>query len=261
MRNSPYQAAARIAAFASLLVAACGESIGPDNVTLEVPPLRIAGTYAETGAYSAEGRGVAAGYRLAVEMLNEQGGIGGRTVQLDLRDDASDPDVAADIYRQLAADTAIDLLLSPFSSAVTEAVLPVVEAAGRPFVAAPGPRLRSCGKNASASGASSCCRRSGAFRTSRCGWPPRKGSETVALVWEDSARTQVGGQRGPARSSGSGNALGAGPVLSRGRRRPRGPGKRPSWNRRPSSSSAETIGTTLFSSRRLWTQLGTRPVS
>ena len=185
MRNFPYQAAARVAASVPLLVAACSESIGPNNVTLEVPPLRIAGTYAETGAYSAEGRGVAAGYRLAVEMLNEQGGIGGRTVQLDLRDDASDPDMAAAIYRQLAADTTIDLLLSPFSSAVTEAVLPVVEAAGRPFVAAlaASPELWEERQRQWSVQLLPSVR---SFQNVPVRLAAEEGIKTVALVWEDS---------------------------------------------------------------------------
>lgn len=138
MRRLLSRAAVRLAALASLstLVAACSEGFGPIDVPVpQPPPLRIVGTYAETGAYAVDARDMADGYRLAVARLNEQGGLGGRTVQLDLRDDASDPARAAEIYRQLAADTTIDLLLSPFSSPVTEAVLPIVEAAGRPFVA------------------------------------------------------------------------------------------------------------------------------
>lgn len=179
--------AARIAAFPILLVAACGESIGPDNVPPpEAPPLRIAGTYAETGVYSADARGMAAGYRLAVEMINEQGGIAGRRVELNLQDDFSDPEAAANIYRQLAADTAIDLLVSPFSSAVTEAVLPVVEAAGRPMVASMAAatdlwegRQRQWSVQLLASARTYLL---GSIRLAA-----EEGMETVAVVWEDSS--------------------------------------------------------------------------
>ena len=189
MRRLPSHAATPVAAVASLstlLVAACSESIGPSDVEPpEPPPLRIAGTYAETGAYSADARAMADGYRLAVEMLNEQGGLGGRTVQLDLRDDASDPGAAAEIYRRLAADSTIDLLVSPFSSPVTEAVLPIVEAAGRPFVAsmASSPELwedrqRQWSVQLLASARS--------YLQGSVELAVAEGLETVALVWEDS---------------------------------------------------------------------------
>ena len=74
------------------------------------------------------------GLRLAVVMLNEAGGIGGRPVQLLLRDDGSDPEAAAAIYRELAATDSIDLLVGPYASSITAAVVPVAEAAARPLV-------------------------------------------------------------------------------------------------------------------------------
>ena len=179
--------AARMAAFPALLVAACGESIGPDNVPPPAaPPLRIAGTYAETGVYSTGGRGMAAGYRFAVEMVNERGGIAGRPVELDLQDDRSDPAAAANLYQQLVADTTVDLLVSPFSSAVTEAVLPVVEAAGRPMVASMAAandlwesRQRQWSVQLLASARTYLL---GSIRLAA-----EEGIETVALVWEDSS--------------------------------------------------------------------------
>ena len=96
--------------------------------------ITIAGTRAETGPLSTEGRNMERGFRLAVEMLNEAGGIGGRSVQLLLRDDRSDPEVAARIYRELAANDSVDLLIGPYASSVTGAVVPVAEAAGRPLI-------------------------------------------------------------------------------------------------------------------------------
>ncbi len=97
-------------------------------------PITIAGTRAATGPLSTEGRNMERGFRLAAEMLNDAGGIGGRPVRLMLRDDRSDPEVAAGIYRELAADESVDLLIGPYASSVTGAVVPVVEAAGRPLI-------------------------------------------------------------------------------------------------------------------------------
>ena len=70
---------------------------------------RIAGTYPATGILSPDGVNVQKGYALAVDMLNEQGGIAGRPVELILRDDGSSPQAAADIYEEYVADETIDL--------------------------------------------------------------------------------------------------------------------------------------------------------
>ena len=119
------------ALFLAAAVASCRDSaVSPS----EESSVTIAGTRAATGSLSTEGRNMERGFRLAVEMLNDAGGIGGRPVELLLRDDRSDPDLAADIYRELAATDSIDLLIGPYASSVTGAVVPVVEAAGRPLV-------------------------------------------------------------------------------------------------------------------------------
>lgn len=112
-------------------VASCTDTVltPPDE-----SPITIAGTRAATGPLSTEGRNMERGFRLAVEMLNDVGGIGGRPVRLLLRDDRSDPGLAAEIYRELAASDSVDLLIGPYASSVTGAVVPVVEAAGRPLI-------------------------------------------------------------------------------------------------------------------------------
>ena len=109
-------------------VASCTDTVltPPDE-----SPITIAGTRAATGPLSTEGRNMERGFRLAVEMLNDVGGIGGRPVRLLLRDDRSDPGLAAEIYRELAASDSVDLLIGPYASSVTGAVVPVVEAGGQ----------------------------------------------------------------------------------------------------------------------------------
>ncbi len=122
-----------LASFATLpLLAACSEAVKP---LPEPGAVRIAATYPQSGYLSTDGGKMRDGYVLAVEMLNERGGIDGRQVELVLRDDGSDPVAAARIYGEFAADSAVAALLGPYSSVVTEAVLPVTEAASRPLVA------------------------------------------------------------------------------------------------------------------------------
>lgn len=113
-------------------LAGCNEGTGPPDSG----PIVLAATYSETGRFSRLGTEMARGYRLAVEMLNEKGGVADREFRLVLRDDASDAAMAAAIYREYVATDTIDAFLGPYSSPLTEAVIGVAEGAGMPLVAA-----------------------------------------------------------------------------------------------------------------------------
>ena len=113
-------------------LAGCNEGTVPPGAG----PIVLAATYAETGRFSRLGTEMARGYRLAVEMLNEKGGVADREFRLVLRDDESDAAKAAAIYREYVASDTIDALLGPYSSPLTEAVIGVAEDAGMPLVAA-----------------------------------------------------------------------------------------------------------------------------
>ncbi len=121
----------------ALVVAGCVDD--PTDPTGPPPEeggsITLAAAVAESGRHGPEGIEVARGYRLAVEILNENGGIRGRPVQLEIRDDGSDAQASARLYAELIASGTVDALLGPFSSPITEAVLAVTEAAGVPMVA------------------------------------------------------------------------------------------------------------------------------
>ena len=110
-----------------MAAAACTETRNRD-------PIYMAATISETGLRSTPATEMENGYRLAVEMLNDRGGIGGREVELVTVNDGSDPELAARHYRGFV-ERRIDVLLGPYSSPVTTAVLDVTEAAGIPLVA------------------------------------------------------------------------------------------------------------------------------
>ena len=110
---------------------ACDDGVSPPP---EPEPVTIAGTRSATGSLGVEGMHMARGFELAVKMLNDTGGIDGRDVRIILLDDESDPGKAADLYRELAAADSIDLLIGPYASSITSAVVPVAEAAGRPLI-------------------------------------------------------------------------------------------------------------------------------
>ena len=128
------------AGFLTLALAAAGcvddptEPGGPEPGS-NGAPITLAAAISESGRHGVAGMDVMRGYRLAVELLNENGGIRGRPVQLELRDDGSDAQESARLYAELLAPGTVDALLGPYSSPITEAVLAVTEAAGVPLVA------------------------------------------------------------------------------------------------------------------------------
>lgn len=185
MTESAVAAVVRSPAFLLLAVAAsCSESVVAPPGDPHAP-VTIAGTRPATGPLRTDGGEMERGYRLAVVMLNEAGGIGGRPVQLLLRDDGSDPEAAAAIYRELAATDSIDLLVGPYASSITAAVVPVTEAASRPLVAPlAGSHTIWSGQNRAWSVQMLNDARDNLSGTVVVG--ERAGVETVALVYEDS---------------------------------------------------------------------------
>ena len=61
------------------------------EVCFNVPAIRIGASFPATGYLRNDGSKMRNGYELGVRMLNEQGGIAGRMVELVTRDDGSDP--------------------------------------------------------------------------------------------------------------------------------------------------------------------------
>ena len=117
----------------AMAVAGCRES--PAAPEPDPGPVTIATTYSATGARATSGTQMVTGYRIAVDMLNEAGGIGGREVRLLTRDDGSSPSAAARHYFDFITTDSIDAILSPYSSPITGPVMEVTEAAGWPMVA------------------------------------------------------------------------------------------------------------------------------
>ncbi len=88
-----------------------------------------------SGEYAALGRSAEAGLRVLIEDAGRIA-IGGREYELDLdcRDDASDPSHCADIYQELCADGGPQIILGPYSSALARVAAPIAERAHRVFI-------------------------------------------------------------------------------------------------------------------------------
>lgn len=125
-------------AICSLLVAACGQARGPGGTTTgeqaeqgggteDEGPIKIGASLSLTGDYARIAADQENAYRLFVEQLNEKGGLLGREVELIVLDDRSTPETGARLYERLITEENVDLLMGPYSSAVTGGMMPIAE--------------------------------------------------------------------------------------------------------------------------------------
>lgn len=93
------------------------------------------GAISQTGRFAEPaGRQVNA-IKMWVDDVNSRGGLLGRKVKLELLDDKSDTQTAVKLYEKLITEDKVNVLLAPYSSAITEAVANVNERYKMPFVA------------------------------------------------------------------------------------------------------------------------------
>ena len=98
-------------------------------------PIRIGVSLGLTGQYAKLATDFKRGYELWANLVNQQGGILGRSVELIVRDDKSNNDIAKSIYTDFATSDEVDFILAPYSTAITSAILPVTEQYGYPLLA------------------------------------------------------------------------------------------------------------------------------
>lgn len=133
-----------------LIVAACGgtgaTTTQPPGTTLatttttaappettapvETDPIVVGGTLSLTGAFGATGVIHQITGELFVERLNESGGLLGREVVWDLRDDESVTDNVATLYEQLISQEGVDLIIGPYATPNIQAAMPIAERHG-----------------------------------------------------------------------------------------------------------------------------------
>lgn len=79
-------------------------------------PIRIGTSLPLTGDFSEPGQAAENGYMVWEELVNESGGLIGRPVEVVVRDDASEQNLAVADYNNLISQENVDLLLGTFSS-------------------------------------------------------------------------------------------------------------------------------------------------
>ncbi len=96
--------------------------------------IRIGLSLSLTGAYASMGRQAEAVLALFISDTNGSGGIRigreSREVELHCRDDASNSQQCAEIYRSLCGENRVDLLLGPYSSELTRVAALIADEAG-----------------------------------------------------------------------------------------------------------------------------------
>jgi branched-chain amino acid transport system substrate-binding protein len=90
-------------------------------------PVRIGVLFSETGVTSVIERSEQMGTLLAVEEINESGGIGGRPLELLSYDPESDPARYRQLAEKLILEDGVRLILGCYMSSTRKAVIPVVE--------------------------------------------------------------------------------------------------------------------------------------
>jgi branched-chain amino acid transport system substrate-binding protein len=89
-----------------------------------------------SGFAAADGRSAVDSAQLAVDQINEAGGIDGRNLELVVQDDASKPDQAASLAQKLAGDDSIAIGVSGSYSAQTRAAAPIFARNDKVMIAA-----------------------------------------------------------------------------------------------------------------------------
>ena len=111
--------------------AACG--LGGDTAgaaSAQGDTVNIGVLYPKTGQYAEYGRLFKQGLDLAVEEVNESGGVGGKTLGLKYFDTQSDPKQDASVAPKLASDPSVIAVVGDYASPASAAASPTFQQAG-----------------------------------------------------------------------------------------------------------------------------------
>ena len=122
---------AAVVVTAATALAACGT---PPSAANAGGPIEIGASLPLTGDFSQPGTQAERGYRVWQDIVNAEGGLLGRPVELNITDDASSQDTTVANYTRLITQDRVDLLLGTFSSLLNFAASAVAERNGMLFV-------------------------------------------------------------------------------------------------------------------------------
>jgi branched-chain amino acid transport system substrate-binding protein len=103
---------------ALLLVVGCGKK-GENTVKIGI-------ITSVTGSQAAFGAAHKHGYEIALDEVNNKGGVGGKKIELDFYDDQSKPDQAVQGVSKVVDQDEVPIILGSYSSESTKAIVPAV---------------------------------------------------------------------------------------------------------------------------------------
>ncbi len=121
----------QLTGFATVLLVVAGSATPAAAQT----PIKIGASLSLTGTYAALGQNQSRGYQLCAKHVNERGGVLGRKIEFVLYDDQSQPATGVRLYEKLITQDKVDVIMGPYSSAITEAVANINEKYKMPMVA------------------------------------------------------------------------------------------------------------------------------
>jgi len=127
----------------SFVLLACGADIavGADDAAND-DVITLGAAVSLTGKYALNGANTKNGYDLAVQQINNKGGvkIGGKSYVFEVRyyDDESTPARGTELVERLIQQDGVKYILGPYSSGLTKAILPIIERYKVPMVEANG---------------------------------------------------------------------------------------------------------------------------
>jgi branched-chain amino acid transport system substrate-binding protein len=95
----------------------------------------VGGAISQTGRFAEPAGRQVNSIKMWVDQVNGRGGLLGHKIDLLLLDDKSDTQTAVKLYEKLITEDKVDVLVAPYSSAITEAVANINERYKMPFVA------------------------------------------------------------------------------------------------------------------------------
>lgn len=99
--------------------------------TSAADPIRVGVISPLTGAWTVYGKAHSAGFQMAVEEINEKGGVLGRPLEVVIGDSKTEPRIVVEQANRLIRQERVDFLAGTFSSAERNAAGPVVTSANK----------------------------------------------------------------------------------------------------------------------------------
>lgn len=135
-RLSRRTAAVGTALAATLFLSACGSSVGDTGDASEDQALKVGLIVPATGPISSAGLALQAGFEIAVEKINAEGGVNGKPIEFVVEDDRSDPATSTQIAKRFVQRGDTSLLFGTITGDTGLAVSNVSKEAKVPFATA-----------------------------------------------------------------------------------------------------------------------------